>query len=222
MKKREAAARRAVIETALAMQAAGINQGTSGNVSARFRDDLLITPSGVPYDRLAPEDIVLLHPDGTYEGDLPPSSEWRIHRDILAARGDVGAVVHAHPTYATTLAIRGMEIPAVHYMIAACGGPTVRCAAYATYGSEELSRNALAALDGRTACLLANHGMIACGPSLDRALWLAVEVETLAQQYVLALLLGGPTILADAEIARVIEKFQDYGPRGTGEGRDGG
>ncbi len=206
-----------VIATCLAMQASGINQGTSGNVSVRDGNGLLITPSGVPYERLTPGDIVAMGLDGSFEGDLAPSSEWHFHCDIMAARADVHAIVHAHPTYATTLAIRGMEIPAVHYMIAACGGPTVRCAPYATYGTEDLSKNALAALEGRTACLLANHGLIACGPSLENALWLAIEVETLAKQYVLSLLLGGPTILPDDEIARVVKKFKDYGPKATSD-----
>ncbi len=203
-----------IIATCRQMQAAGINQGTSGNVSVRHGDGLLITPSGVPYDRLEPADIVFVGMDGHAEGDLAPSSEWRFHRDILAAREDIQAIVHAHPIYATSLAIRRQDIPAVHYMIAAAGGPTIRCAPYATYGTEILSAYAVEALEGRLACLLANHGMIACGPTLDRALWLAVEVETLARQYVLALLLGGPAILPDDEIARVVETFKGYGPRG--------
>ena len=198
------------------MNASGINQGTSGNVSARCGGALLITPSGLPYDAMTPDDVVAMpldRDDGSFEGDLVPSSEWRFHHDILRARPEVGAVVHTHSTYATALAICGREIPAVHYMIAAAGGPTIRVAPYATYGTDELSENALKALEGRSACLLANHGVIATGTTLRRALWLAGEVETLAKQYVLAQALGEPRILPDDEIARVMEKFKSYGPR---------
>ena len=205
--------RKEIIATCRGMNASGINQGTSGNVSARWKDGLLITPSGLPYDQMEVEDIVFMHIDGTYEHELVPSSEWRFHRDIMAARPDVEAIVHAHPTYCTAFAMCGKEIPAAHYMIAAAGGPTVRCGAYATYGTEELSKAALAALEGRTCCLLQNHGMIATGSSLSKALWLAVELETLCRQYAIALTVGKPKILPDDEIARVIEKFKSYGPR---------
>ena len=212
----EAALRREIVATCRAMNTSGINQGTSGNVGARCGGKLLITPSGVPYDAMTPDDIVAMpldRDDGSHEGGLAPSSEWRFHHDILRARPEVGAVVHTHSTYATALAICGREIPAVHYMIAAAGGPTIRVAAYATYGTAELSRTALQALEGRSACLLANHGVIATGPTLERALWLAGEVETLAKQYVLAQALGAPRILPDDEIARVVEKFKSYGPK---------
>lgn len=195
------------------MSALGLTQGTSGNVSVRWRAGLLVTPSGVPYAEMEPDDIVELSPDGSYDHPLVPSSEWRFHVDILAARPEIGAVVHAHPTYCTAFAMCGQEIPAVHYMIAACGGPTVRCADYATYGTAELSRLALAALADRTCCLLANHGMIATGPTLDRAMWLAVELETLCRQYAVALQVGTPKVLPDAEIRRVAEAFKSYGPR---------
>lgn len=208
--------RQGIIDACLAMNAQGINQGTSGNVSVRHGKSMLITPSGVPYEELKPADIVAMPldgDDGAYEGKLAPSSEWRFHLDIMAARPEVGAVVHTHSTYATAMAICGLEIPAVHYMVAAAGGPTIRVAPYATYGTEELSRNALAALEDRSACLLANHGVIATGPNLQRALWLAGEVETLAKQYVLARALGNPTVLPDGEIAAVVEKFESYGPR---------
>lgn len=203
--------RRALIEQCLAMNAAGLNQGTSGNLSARLGDGFLITPSGLPYEQLEPADIVFVDMDGGYEHDLPPSSEWRFHRDILAAKPEVNAVVHAHPTYATALAICGLEIPAIHYMIAVGGGNSIRCAPYATYGTQALSDAALKALDGRTACLLANHGMIATGPDLARAMWVAIEIETLARQYFNVRQLGDPVVLPDDEIERVLEKFKTYG-----------
>lgn len=205
--------RRELIETCLKMNASGMNQSTSGNLSVRHDGGFLITPTGIAYDELSPGDIVHVRMDGTWRHPLAPSSEWRIHRDILAAKPEVNAVVHAHPPYCTTLAIRHMAIPAVHYMIAVSGGDTIPCAAYATFGTEELSRNAVAALADRTACLLANHGMIAVGPSLARAMWLATEVETLARQYFNTLLIGGPNILPPDEIARVIGKFAGYGVR---------
>ncbi len=197
------------------MNAEGLNQGTSGNVSARHRDRLLITPSGVDYEEMQADDIAAILLDGDYgawEGPLAPSSEWRIHLDIALSRNEVGAIVHTHSTYATTLSICRKEIPACHYMIAAAGGPTIRCADYATFGTGELSVNALKALEGRHCCLLANHGMISTGTDLDRAMWLAVELETIARQYYLSLAIGGPALLDDDEVARVAERFRAYGP----------
>jgi L-fuculose-phosphate aldolase len=195
------------------MNATGINQGTSGNISVRHGDGMLITPSGIDYDALEPADVVAVDAAGGYRHALAPSSEWRIHRDIYASRPHTGAVVHAHPIHCTALAIHGREIPAVHYMIAAAGGNSIRCAPYRTYGTEALSAVALEALSGRDACLLAHHGLIATGPTLDRAMWLAVEMETLAHQYLVALQIGPPPILPDDEIARIVEKFKTYGLR---------
>jgi L-fuculose-phosphate aldolase len=203
--------RREIIAHCLKMNSSGLNQGTSGNLSVRWADGMLVTPSGIAYDTLQPEDIVFMKLDGSYDHPLAPSSEWRFHRDIYVARPEVGAVVHAHPTHCTALAIRGMEIPAVHYMIACAGGPNIRCAGYHTYGTAELSQAAIEALEGRTCCLLANHGMIATGANLAKAMWLAIEMETLARQYIMSLQLGGPNILPDAEIARVVAKFKNYG-----------
>jgi L-fuculose-phosphate aldolase len=205
--------RAAIVSACRRMGALGINQGTSGNISCRWKQGLLITPSGLDYDAMTPDDIVFMDMTGRHKADQTPSSEWHFHRDILRARAEVNAVVHAHPVYCTALAIAHREIPAVHYMIAAAGGPSIRCAPYATYGTEELSRHALAALERRLACLLANHGLIACGPNLNKALWLAAEVETLARQYIAALQVGETHILPDDEIARVVEKFKNYGPR---------
>jgi L-fuculose-phosphate aldolase len=213
--------RQAVIDTALKMNALGINQGTSGNVSVRWQDGLLITPSGVPYERLAPAKIVFLRMDGSHEGPLLPSSEWRFHRDILAARPELGAIVHTHSPHATTLACLHKGIPAFHYMVAAAGGADIRCAPYATFGTQALSDHALAALAGRTACLLANHGLIAAGADLDKALALAVEVETLAGMYWRALQAGDPVLLDADEMARVLEKFKSYGRQPAARGGDG-
>ncbi|MEZ5830550.1 MAG: class II aldolase/adducin family protein [Dongiaceae bacterium] len=216
MNRQELELRKGIIAACRAMNGLGINQGTSGNISARYGADMLITPSGVPYDDLKPGDIAAMPIEGEYgswRGPLNPSSEWRFHLDIMRSRPEVGSVVHTHSTYATTLAICGKEIPAIHYMVAAAGGPSIRVAPYATYGTKELSEHALAALKGRTCCLLRNHGVIATGANVKRALWLAVEIETLAKQYYLSLAVGDAQILPDDEIARVVEKFKNYGPK---------
>ena len=203
--------RQAIIDACRRMNALGINQGTSGNISLRHGKGMLITPTSVPYDLMTPDQMVFMAMDGSLTEGQRPSSEWRFHLDILRARPEVHAVVHAHPAYCTILAIMGLEIPAVHYMIAAAGGDTIRCAPYATFGTPELSEHAVKALDGRFACLLDHHGMIAIGPSLERALWLAVEVETLARQYHGCLQIGKPPLLSSEEIERVGHKMAGYG-----------
>jgi L-fuculose-phosphate aldolase len=203
--------RRAMIATARRLAPAGLNQGTSGNIGVRVEGGFLVTPTGIAYERLVPADIVRMGFDGACEGRRKPSSEWRFHRDILAARGDIDVVLHVHSMFSTTLACHHREIPAFHYMVAMAGGSSIRCGRYATFGTEELSRHAVAALDGRKACLLANHGMIALGPTLDAAFRLAVEVETLAAMYWRALQLGEPKLLDEDEMARVVEKFRTYG-----------
>ncbi|KQP50302.1 fuculose phosphate aldolase [Methylobacterium sp. Leaf399] len=195
------------------MIACGLSQGTAGNISVRHGDGFLVTPSGIAADALRPEDIVPMTMAGTHDHALAPSSEWRFHRDILAARPEFEAIVHAHPTYCTAFAICGRSIPAVHYMIAAAGGPTIRCAPYAPYGTQALSDHAVAAMEARNGCLLANHGMIAAGPTLAKALWLAVEMEALCRQYAVALQVGAPVVLPDEEIARTVDRFRSYGPR---------
>jgi L-fuculose-phosphate aldolase len=207
-------ARTAIIEACRSMNALGINQGTSGNISVRHGDAMLISPSATPYATMKPEDIASMTISGEYgawSGPLQPSTEWRFHLDIMRARPDVGAVVHSHATFCTSLAIAGKSIPACHYMMAAFGGTDIRLAPYATFGSKELSEHALKALEGRNACLLANHGMIVCGPSLPKTMWLAVELEALAKQYWHSLLIGGPVVLSDAAIAAAAEKFSSYG-----------
>lgn len=207
------ALRRELVETCLAMNRQGINQGTAGNASVRVPDGMLVTPSGVPYDHMKPADIVVLDHKGRPKGRGVPSSEWRFHFDILRSREDVGAVLHAHPPFCTALACLAMEIPAFHYMVAVAGGDSIRCAPYATFGTQELSDNALDALEERKACLLANHGMICAADSLKAALALAIEVEALAQQYWRALQIGTPDILPAGEMQTVLEKFRTYGPK---------
>ncbi|MDR5795685.1 L-fuculose-phosphate aldolase [Caballeronia sp. LZ008] len=215
----ESALRRAIVDTSLEMERLGINQGTSGNVSARYRDGFLVTPSGVSARELDEQQIVWLPLDVTDDADIlriaRPSSEWRIHRDILRARDDIHAVVHTHSIAATALAIHGRDIPALHYMVAAAGGKSIRCAPYAIFVSQALSDHALAALDERRACLLAHHGVIALGTDLSRAVWLAHEVEVLAKQYLLALQIGAPPLLSDQQMEEVLEKFKTYGKRNT-------
>lgn len=203
--------RQSIIDACLEMNARGINQGTSGNISLRQGDGLLITPTSMPYDAMTPGDIVEMRLDGSVVGAGRPSSEWRFHLEILRERPDVDAIVHAHPNYCTTLAIMERSIPPIHYMIAAAGGDSIRCAPYATFGTAELSANAVEALKGRKACLLAHHGMIAVGASLASAMWLAVEVETLARQYVNCLQIGDPPVLSSKEIENVIERMSGYG-----------
>jgi L-fuculose-phosphate aldolase len=213
--------RDAVIATAREMNALGINRGKAGNVSARLRagafDGYLITPTGMPYAEIAPGDVVALPLGGAPDaarGLRLPSSEWRFHRDIYRARPDAGSIVHTHAPFATSLACLPLGIPAFHYMVAVAGGKDIRCAPYATFGTQALSDHAVAALEGRTACLLANHGMIAVGASLSKALALAVEVETLAEMYWRALQIGEPTLLSDAVMDVVIARFLTYGQPG--------
>lgn len=210
------AERKELIATVRQMNALGINQGTSGNASVRIDGGYLITPSGMAYDDLEPDDIVEMSLDGEASGPRKPSSEWRFHQDLLKARSDFGAVVHTHGKAVMTLACQRMELPPFHYMIAVAGGNTIRCADYATFGTQELSDNALKAIDGRKACLLANHGLLAGEATLARALSLAVEVETLCDTYWRILQIGEPVLLSDAEMDAVREQFKKgYGmPQG--------
>lgn len=207
-------ARQAIVDACRQMNTLGINQGTSGNISLRHGNTMLISPSAISYDAMLPEQIAAMPLDndnnGDWTGPSPPSSEWRFHRDIMQSRADIGAIVHAHPAFCTALAIARRDIPPCHYMIAAFGGDNVRCAPYATFGTAELAQHALAALEGRNACLLANHGMIVCGSHLPKAMWLAVELETIARQYYHSLLIGGPVLLTGQEIAEAIQRFSTY------------
>ena len=211
----EQSLRDTIIATALAMNAADINRGKSGNVSARWRDDgfdgFLVTPSGISYQETTRDDIVAVSLAGEVLGKRVPSSEWRFHRDIYRARDDAQAIVHTHSPFATSLACLRRDIPAFHYMVAIAGGRDIRCAPYATFGTQALSDHALEALLDRKACLLANHGVIVLGASLADALARAIEVETLAEMYVRALQIGEPTLLPDDEMAIVLDKFRTYG-----------
>jgi len=205
-------ARRAVIETALAMSRSGLSPGRSGNVSCRFGDGMLITPSGVAYTELAPKDIVFVAADGTpQKGALKPSSEWRFHLAAYRTRPDMGAVVHTHSLHATVLACAHRPIPSFHYMVAMAGGRDIPLVPYATFGTEELSDYVAAGLKDRNACLMANHGQIAIGKTLEQALELAAEVEVLAEQYYKVLTLGSPVILSEDEMALMLDKFKAYG-----------
>ncbi len=212
--KAETALRQAIIDGCLRMNAEGMNQGTSGNISARYKNRMLITPSATAYEKMQPKMLAsmsLEEGDESWKGPLKPSSEWHFHRNIMMHRPDAGAVVHLHAPFCTVLAIANKPIPACHYMVACFGGNTVRCGGYARYGTPELSEIALEALEGRTACLLANHGMIAIGTSLEKALWTAVELETLAKQYYHSLLIGGPVLLSDRQIDETLLAFAGYG-----------
>jgi L-fuculose-phosphate aldolase len=200
-----------LIATARALQPAGLNKGTSGNVSVRDGDGFLITPTGLAYDTLAPEDIPSMALDGSWAGARKPSSEWRFHRDLYATRPEIGAVVHAHSPFAVSLACLRRDIPPFHYMIARFGGDTIRCADYAIFGSQELSTAAMRAMDGRRGCLLANHGLLVAGRDLAEALALAVELEELCEQYWRACQIGAPVLLTAAEMRAVLEQFKGYG-----------
>ena len=210
----EKSLREQIVFAARRMNSSGINQETSGNISARITGGMLITPSSVPYDHLQPSDIVSLelNPNKTFslnERRFRPSSEWRLHAEILAERPEIGAILHCHSIYATALACHGRGIPSFHYMVALAGGEDIRCAEYATFGTSQLSFKAIDALKDRLACLLANHGQVALGENIERALSLAIEVETLARMYVNSCLLGEPKHWSEYEMRKIIQKFKE-------------
>ena len=206
--------RQQLVAVARRMNASGINQGTSGNLSARIPGGLLITPSSLPYDQMQPSDLVALDLAGRPLAGVAaaagrrPSSEWRLHADILASRPEIESVLHCHSIHATALACHGRGIPPFHYMTAVAGGDEIRCAPYATFGTAELSQLAVEALGDRLACLLAQHGQVALGRSLDQALRIAIEVDTLAQMYLQALQLGEPPLLSAEQMAAVHQQFR--------------
>ncbi|NPA73538.1 MAG: class II aldolase [Epsilonproteobacteria bacterium] len=206
--------RKEIVRVCLEMERLGINQGTSGNVSHRLGEGMLITPSGVPYGEMTPEDLVFVpfEDKKAYKGKHPPSSELDFHFDILKAKKDVNAVLHNHSTYATAVAMCREDIPPCHYMVAVTGGKKIPCAKYATFGTKELSENILDTLnEGYNSCLLANHGVLTTAKSLKKALWLAVEIESAAKQYIFAKQLSNPVVLDDKEMDKILEKFKNYG-----------
>jgi L-fuculose-phosphate aldolase len=207
----EAKLRRQMVKASLDLIDLGLNRGASGNLSVRSGAGFLITPSGLSPEETSSADIAFMDFSGNWQGRCKPSSEWRFHRDILAARPEVSVIVHTHSMFATTLACLGQDVPAFHYMIAVAGGKDIRCTPYATFGEQALSDHAVKALQGRKACLLGNHGMIALGDSLASTIALAVETEALCEQYWRTLQIGQPNLLSDAEMDVVLEKFKHYG-----------
>lgn len=221
-------ARQALLDTARALQLQGLSHGSSGNVSMRWArsgaNGLLITPSAMPFDTCTVDDLVWMAIEDQpaqerplrLDGSRKPSSEWRFHHDLYSSRADLQAIVHAHAPQAAMLSclprIQQDGIPAFHYMIALAGGASIRCAPYATFGTSALSVGVVNAMQGRRACLMAHHGLIACGANLSAALALAVEVEWLSAAYARALALGGPALLDEAQMREVIERFADYKP----------
>ena len=206
-----ASARAQLVEAARALHLGGMNTGTAGNLSVREGTGMLITPSGLDYRKMQPDDIVFVDANSHAKGRRTPSSEWRFHLAIYRHFDDAGSVVHMHSTHATALACMGRDIPAFHYEVALAGGADIRCADYATYGTDALALNMVEALEGRRACLLANHGLVCHASSLDAALMLAHKIEHLSEMYLKCLAAGEPVLLDDAEMARVVEKFRDYG-----------
>ena len=189
----------------------GLNTGTAGNISARCSQDIFITPSGLLPSDIVPSKIVTMSLSGTWQGDRRPSSEWQIHTEIYKAFPEIRAVIHVHSPYATALSCHGKEVPAFHYMVAAIGGNSIRCAPYETFGTRKLSKVVLTALEGRLACLMANHGMLAIGVDIDKAFNTALLVEDLCRQYIFSNIIGDPLLISEIEMRRVSEKFKLYG-----------
>ncbi len=211
MSESEVMLREQLVATMLKMEQMGLNQGTSGNVSVRCRDRFLVSPSGIEPEKLTADMMVLLDEHGKFEGEFKPTSEWRMHTGLLMARPDVSAIVHCHSRFATTLACAHKTIPPLHYMTSVTGAGEILLAPYATFGSQALADGIAETLRGRLACLMANHGQIALGRSLEHALSIASEVETQASYYHGTLAIGGPEILPDDAIKEVLEKFKSYG-----------
>ena len=211
-----------LIKTCIEMESRGINQGTSGNLSIRYKNSFLITPSSISYNDMTPEDIVEMDWEGGFTGKQP-SSEWRFHRDILKNREDINVVLHCHSINATALSCHNRDIPAFHYIVGLAGGNNIRCAKYATFGSQELSDNALIAIKDRLACLLGHHGMICLGKTLKQALMLGCEVEAMSKMYIKALSIGNTDILSEEEMDKVVKQMErmSYGkgpePEGTND-----
>ncbi|WP_298961496.1 class II aldolase/adducin family protein [uncultured Roseibium sp.] len=205
--------RQAIIDTSKEMNRRGINQGTSGNISVRAGKKMIITPSGVPYDRMTPDMLatVPIQGKGKAKGPFPPSTEWQFHQALLRNKPDMHAVVHAHPVHCTALSINRMAIPACHYMVAIFGGNTVPLADYALFGSDELSEHVTGAMTSRHGCLMANHGAVVVGETLEKALWRMEELEVLAHAYIVSQSVGKPHILSEEQIDEVLGAVANYG-----------
>ena len=200
-----------VIKYAKMLNVKNLSALRSGNISVRYKNGFLITPSGVKYSQLETEDVVFVSLDGKFDSlKQRPSSEWRIHKDIYVNKKEANAVVHAHSTHATAVSAHGKSIPAFHYMVALAGGDDIKCAEYATFGTEELSKNILDALDKRKACLMSNHGQVVFDTNLEKAFELAEEIENICHQYINTLKIGIPKILSNNEMKKVLEKVKDY------------
>ena len=200
-----------VIKYAKMLNVKNLSALRSGNISVRYKNGFLITPSGVKYSQLQTEDVVFVSLDGNFDSlKQRPSSEWRIHKDIYVNKKEANAVVHAHSTHATAVSAHGKSIPAFHYMVALAGGDDIKCAEYATFGTEELSKNILEALDKRKACLMSNHGQVVFDTNLEKAFELAEEIENICHQYINTLKIGIPKILSNNEMKKVLEKVKDY------------
>ena len=183
----------------------------SGNISIRYKEGFLITPSGKKYSSLKTKDIVFVSLEGKFDKKKGiPSSEWQFHQDIYKNKKEAKAIVHAHSTNATAVSTHKRGIPSFHYMVAMAGGQDIKCAKYATFGTRDLSKNILKALKGRKACLIANHGQIAFEENLSKAFELAEEVENISLQYITSLKLGKPKILSINEMKKVLSKAKNY------------
>ena len=200
-----------IIKYAKMLNSKNLSALRSGNISLRYNEGFLITPSGVKYSSLKNEDIIFVTLDGKYdEKKLRPSSEWRFHKDIYLNKNEANAIVHTHSTHATAVSTHCKSIPAFHYMIALFGGDDIKCADYATFGTDDLSKNIIKALENRKACLMSNHGQVAFDVTLDKAFELAEEVENICHQYINALKVGSPKILSFDEMKKILEKIKSY------------
>lgn len=211
------AARAAAVRIYADLGRRGLIVGSSGNVSARTRRGMVITPSGGAPDGVSEDDLAATTLDGVVSGRATPSSEWAMHAGIYRAAPDAGFIVHTHADSCTALACLNQGLPAFHYMVVQFGGEDVRCAPYVTFGTPALAELAVQAMNGRSACLLANHGMIVHAPDADQALSRAVLLESLCRQYLLAKAAGEPRLLTPAEMLAAKERFKTYGPRRAGD-----
>ena len=211
MNKQEENIRKSIIDASLLLEKKKLNQGKSGNISIRWKNGMLITPSGIPYEGMKVKDIVFVDNEGKSEGIWKPSIEWKFHLDILKTRKDFNVVIHNHPAYGSGMSMLRKDIKAYHYMIAFMGGDTVRCSTFAPPGTQELSKAVLKALKDRKACLLANHGAITCGTDIEEALLLTEELEALCKQITIANINGKPKLVENKYMKVIIEAIKSYG-----------